>query len=204
MSESSESPDNLGIDFPDEYSQGIAKVISFWSCLESHINMSVWHLAGVYPAIGVCLTEQIFTLDGRLKALLALLKLRRAPDDLVRRVNKFSERVRRSQEIRNRVVHDTWHQGAVTKEMVQLKIGAKDTLSYGFKKIAIEDLISDQETVRRSMVEALELRNSIEDALPTLPEIPLGELHPVVFHSGGRQQTRATDRTFVLFPPKPS
>ena len=32
------------------------------------------------------------------------------------------------------------------------------------------------------MLSAMELRNSIENALPTLPRIPLSKLHPTVHH----------------------
>ena len=204
MSESSDSSDLPGFEFPGEYAQCIAQIISNWAALEYNINLSIWHLAGVYPAIGACITEQIFTLDARIKALLALLKLRRAPDGLITRLNKFAERVRKPQEVRNRVVHDTWYQGTSTKKMSQLKIGAKGTLSYAFKDIAIEDLRSDSREVTRAMSDAVKIRDSIEVALPTLPEIPLGELHPTVLHSGGSQQTRSIDNTFVLYPPRPS
>jgi hypothetical protein len=193
-----------GFEFPDDYAQGIAKIISYWSALEYHINMSIWHLAGIYPAIGACITEQIYTLDGRLKALLALMKIRRAPETLVSRVNKFSEKSRKAQEVRNKIAHHTWHQGVETKEMMQLEIGAKRSLTYGFKPLPIESLKTDQDTVRNAMREAVEIRDATEAALLTLAEIPLGELHPTVLHGRGHERTRSIGQTFVLFPPKPS
>ena len=55
--------------FPAEFAAAIAEVTSYWAALEYNIDMSIWHLAGVYPAIGACITTQIYTLDGRLKAL---------------------------------------------------------------------------------------------------------------------------------------
>ena len=204
MSDASKISKPPGFDFPDDYSQCIAKIISNWASLEYNINICIWHLAGVYPAVGVCMTEQIFTLENRVKALLALLKLRRASKELLKRINKFAERAHKPKEIRNRVAHDTWHQGVDSKQISQLEIGAKGTLTYGFRDIMIEALRKDSETVRLASCEASELRNAIELALPTLPEIPLAELHPIVLHSGGSAQTRSTGRTFVLFPPKPS
>jgi hypothetical protein len=107
MSDSPKDEPYPGFDFPDDYAQCIAKIVSFWSALEYNINLSIWHLAGIYPAIGACITEQIYTLDGRTKALLALLKLRRASDELVRRVNRFSEKSRKAQDIRNKIAHHT-------------------------------------------------------------------------------------------------
>ena len=203
MTDSSKAKPSKGFEFPPEFAQCISQVIACWSTLEYNIDMSIWHLAGVYPAVGACITSQIFTLDGRLKALLALLKLRKASDALVSRVNKFSERVRKPLEIRNRITHDTWGQNPETKKMAQLNIGAKGILTYGFKPIAIEVLQEDLQTVRTAMKESADIREAIENALPTLPEIHLRELQPTVFRSQDQKQTRASDGTFLLFPPKP-
>jgi len=204
MEESSDDKPYKGFVFPAEYAEGIAQIISCWSALESNINMAIWHLAGVYPAIGACLTEQIFNLENRLRALLALLKLRQAPDQMVSRVNKFLKHSRKAHDIRNRVAHHTWHQNIETKKMRQLEIGARGTLAYGFKPIEPGDIKANVAEVKKLMREASDIRDAIEIALPTLPEIPLGELHPTVLRSGGLPQTRASDYTFVLFPPKPS
>ncbi len=204
MEESSDDNTHKGFVFPAEYAEGIAQIISCWSALESNINMAIWHLAGVYPAIGACLTEQIFNLNSRLRALLALLKLRRASDELVGRVKRFSEYSHKASDIRNRVVHHTWHQGMETKKMMRLEIKVQGTLAYGFKPIEPEDLNADIVEVRKAMREASDIRDAIERALPTLPDIPLTELHPTVLRSGGSPQTRSSDYTFVLFPPKPS
>jgi len=204
MSDSPKDKPYPRFDFPDDYAQGIAKIISFWAALEYNINMSIWHLAGIYPAIGACITEQIYTLDGRVKALSALLKLRRAPAALIRRVSKFSEKSRKAQDIRNKIAHHTWHQGTETKEMLQLEIGAKRTLTYGFKRVPIKEFKEDQDTVRNAMREAVAIRDATEASLPTLPDIPLGELHPTVLLNLGHEQTRSSDKRFLLFPPKPS
>lgn len=193
-----------GFIFPPEFAACIGDVISCWAALDYNANMSIWHLAGVYPAIGACMTMQIFTLEGRLKALIALLRLRRAPDDLVRRVNKFRANVRKPQEIRNRITHDCWFKNPVNDRMSQLEIGTKGVLVYGFKPIDIDALKADRDEVRKAMREAANIRTTIEAGLPTLPEIPLGDLHPTVLYSQGHLQTRSSDNTFLLFPPKPS
>ena len=99
MSGSSEKPEFEGFEFPAEYAQCIAQVTASWPAPENNINLSIWHLAGIYPAIGACMTEQIYTLDGRLKALSALLKLRRGPQDLLDKIDKFAERVRKAREM---------------------------------------------------------------------------------------------------------
>jgi hypothetical protein len=193
-----------GFAFPADYASCIADIVNSWATLEHNIDMSIWHMAGVYPAIGACITSQIYTLDGRLKGLQSLLKLRQAPKELTKLVNKFSERVRKPQEIRNRIIHDHWRQSLDRQRMFQLEVGAKNTLTYGFKMIAIEMLKNDRDSVKSAMMESSDIRSRIEDSLPTLPEIPLQELHPTVLHPHSHKRTRSTDNTFLLFPPKPS
>lgn len=204
MNDTPEEKPKIGFDFPDDYAQCISKIVSFWSSLEANVNLAISHLAGVYPAIGACITSQIFTIDGRLKALQALLKLRQAPDTLQRRVNRFAEKVRKPQDLRNRVIHDQWFQGTESKAMSQLEIGAKGTLTYGFKPVPIKYLDEAREKIQEAMKEASEIRDAIEAVLPTLPDIPLKELQPTVFHGRGHEQTRSIGKTFRLFPPKPS
>jgi hypothetical protein len=193
--------------FAPEFAEQIADITACWSCLEYYISMSIWHLAAVYPAIGACITSQIYTLDGRLKALAALLVLRRAPEALQTRVNKFAERVRGPSEIRNRRIHDQWFTDTATAAagaMKQMEMLARGTLKYGFKTISIAELKEDRAKIIKAMNEAADIRATIEAALPTLPEIPLKELHPIVLHDQGHEQTRSTDRTFLIYPPKPS
>lgn len=202
MSEPSNDNHPTGFTFPAEFATAIADIINYWATLEYNINMSIWHLAGVYPAIGACITTQIYTLDGRLKALQALAKLRKANKKLIEKISKFHESVRKPSEIRNRIIHDGWFQSR--EGMSQLELGAKGVLTYGFKSIPITSLQEDRKKVRYAMQQATKLRDSIENALPTLPEIPLKELHPTVLHSPGHEQTRSIDNTFLLFPPKPS
>lgn len=112
----------------------------------------------MYPAIGACITSQIFTLDGRLKALGALAALREVPEVLAKRINMFGERVRRPLELRNRVMHDQWFQGIRTQAMSQLEIGAKGSLTFGFKPVPIETLQEHREKVRIAMREACAIR----------------------------------------------
>jgi hypothetical protein len=204
MERDMDKPSDEGFTFPAEFAAAIADIVSFWAALEYNINMSIWHLAGVYPAIGACITTQIYTLDGRMKALQAIAKLRKVDKTLIDKINKFHESTRAPLELRNRIIHDCWFRSQDGNNMSQLELGAKGVLTYGFKTISIESLQEDRKKIKDAMRQATELRDSIEDALPTLPEIPLTELHPTVLYSQGHEQTRSIDKTFLLFPPKPS
>jgi hypothetical protein len=85
--------------FPGEFADCIAKVAANWSALEYMINGTIWELTDVRPSLGACLTAQIATVQGRLAALIAVMKLRRVDAKLLKKVNKFAERVRAPQEL---------------------------------------------------------------------------------------------------------
>jgi hypothetical protein len=70
------------------YADQIAHGCNLWASLEYYINTSIWALADVEPAIGACMTAQMYTMNARLSALLALLKFRRADKKIIGRVNK--------------------------------------------------------------------------------------------------------------------
>jgi hypothetical protein len=101
--------DTLPEELNPDYAILIGRVASSWSAVEANINFATWAVAGIAPALGACMTAQINSLDGRLRALLALLKLRRAPASLIKNVNKFADEIRGPNERRNRIIHDAWY-----------------------------------------------------------------------------------------------
>jgi hypothetical protein len=96
------------VQFASEYGECIAHIANNWATLEYSINATIWILAGTAPALGACITSQIPTLFGRLNALLSIMKLRRVDQNLINKVNKFSDTIREPQELRNRAIHDVW------------------------------------------------------------------------------------------------
>src|SRR5271168_909763 len=86
--------------FIPEYADCIARVATVWARLEYDVSVSIWALADVRPAIGACLTSQIFTLRSKLDALIALAKLRKVNAAIIKKINKFADDVRGGQEIR--------------------------------------------------------------------------------------------------------
>ena len=78
--------------FIPEYADQIAHAVNNWAFLEYAVNSIIWDLAGVRPALGACITAQIYPMHARLNALVALLRLRRAPLVLVGKVNNFADR----------------------------------------------------------------------------------------------------------------
>jgi hypothetical protein len=168
-------------DFLPEFAHCIAHAANSWAYLEYYINVSIWALAGVAPAPGACMTSQIYTINARLDSLVALMKLRRVDDDLIKRVNKFQGNVRGAQDLRNRIVHDLWFNDShAPNNMGKLRITASRDLKFGIDSITLETMKTDLLRIEKQRIEASAIRDAIDAAIPALPEIPRHELHPIL------------------------
>lgn len=157
----------------------IGEGATWWAALELYTNECIWFLAGTPPALGACLTAQIFNIDGRLRALQSLLRIRRASDATIRDVSRFSDECRGPSEKRNRLIHDPWgrsHEGRSSK----IEITAKKALKFELRDVELSEVEADVAAISRCVMRFVEIRAKILAELPTLPEIPRSELHPIV------------------------
>ncbi len=167
--------------------QLIGLVASDWAALELYINESIWELSEVEPAYGACLTAQIYAINGRLNALLALLKKRRADKHTITLVNKFAESVRGPSDKRNRIVHDPWGFSTLDGSPSKIEITANKKLVFRLRNVDIAEIERDQKAVHNCVLEFVGIRDRIFAEIPSLPEIPLTELRPI--REGPRQKT---------------
>ena len=166
------------IELAPEYSKAIGYVAIAWSAVEYHINLAIWELAGVPSGVGACMTAQIYTFDGRMKALIALLNLKRVPPSIIKDANRFHEDTRGPQEIRNRVIHDYWVWDAAGA-IHRLEMTASKKLKLEAVPVSLDELNQHYETMKQMVDRAAELKAKIYAALPSLPEIPQSELQPI-------------------------
>ena len=157
----------------------IGLVSSDWAALEHYINESIWALADVEPAYGACMTAQIYTIEGRFRALLALLKKRRANKHTIALVNKFAESARGPNDKRNRIIHDPWGFGILTGSPSKIEITAARKLVFRLRRVDITELAKDQKAVHDCVIKFIEIKDRILAEIPSLPEIPLTELRPI-------------------------
>lgn len=166
--------------FLPEFADCIAHIANSLAYLDYYINASIWALAGTTPAQGACITSQIYTINARVDALLALMKLRRVDAKLIKTVNKFHSAIREAQDIRNRVVHDLWfNDNHAPQNMGKLRITAVRDLKFGIESITIETLRADLAKIEERRFEAGAIRAAIEAAIPSLPALPGHETHPI-------------------------
>jgi hypothetical protein len=181
MSETPDQPQKWEFEFIPEFADCIARIASCWSRLEYDVNATIWSLAEMRPAIGACITAQILSLHNRLIALIALANLRRVEKDIIARLNRFSDRVREGQQIRNRILHDQWLIDKFNPErMGHLRITADRKLDFVIKTVPLFELKASLDKIVEFQKEFLAIRDEIDAALPSLPEIPQTELHPII------------------------
>lgn len=166
--------------FIPKYADTIATIANQSATIEFYVNHSVWIVANLDSPSGACITSQIYTLQGRLSALLALLKLHRAPNALIKRVNKFSEKVRGPSENRNRIIHDIWlMDNREPSSMGRLEMTASKTLKFGIEDVPLTKLQAISDELGACRLEMYEIRGAIFAAQPTFPGIPRSELNPI-------------------------
>jgi hypothetical protein len=181
MSNSPDQPTNWKFSFIPEFADCIARIASCWARLEYDMNASIWSLAETRPAYGACITSQIYTTQGRLNAILALGKLRKLDNRLMKRLNKFSDKIRIGQDVRNRTLHDIWLQDRLSSAtMGHLVITANRILEMKIKSVDLKELRDDLEKVEDTQAEFEKIRRAIDAVLPSLPEMSQTELHPIV------------------------
>jgi hypothetical protein len=159
--------------FIPAFADCIARVASVWARLEYDINVTIWALADTRPALGACITSQIFTLQARLDALLALAKIRQLDSSIIKQINKFADDSRGGQEIRNRIIHDMWLQDRLNPgHMGHLRITAAKKLEFVIASVPLFELTADLEKLEDLCARFSAIRKSIEVALPLLPDKP--------------------------------
>ncbi len=128
----------LGL-IPDSHYATIGKVAANWSVLEKLAESAIWRFARCDDEAGACITSQIYSLDGRLKALISLLKWRGLGDGLVAKLNKLAADSPGLGEQRNRIVHDPWNVSASGVPQ-RLQITAQKTLVMGFQPMPTDEV----------------------------------------------------------------
>jgi hypothetical protein len=165
-------------DLREDYAALIGRTAVVWSAIENGLNFSIWAVAGLAPTLGACITSQIYTLQGRWSALLALLKLRKAPKSLIDLVNELAEASRGPLEIRNRTIHDDWvwrKDGTVGR----FEITAPKKLKFDIIPVSRDELTANLETILRFNDRIVDMRRTLYAALPTLPKMSPEELRPL-------------------------
>lgn len=159
--------------------QQMGHLASDWAMLEYFINECIWKLAGMAPAVGACVTSQIFTVNNRLAAVIALMYRRGFSPADIRQVNRFANEVRGLAEKRNRAIHDPIFVHPGEGKAGRLEVTAQGRPVFDIVPVTPEELKAIRKEIWATTEKFLEIRQGILDTLPTLPQLPNAEHVPV-------------------------
>jgi hypothetical protein len=80
----------MEIENPQHLTSRIGLVAAGWARFEYLTNKLIWRLANVDITVGACITAQILSPSNRLKALVALVRLRGGSEDLLKDIRAFA------------------------------------------------------------------------------------------------------------------
>jgi hypothetical protein len=150
----------------DAHYASLGKVASAWSEFEHVIQWAIWSLAGLDNLTGACITIQIGTSSRMMDAIIALLRLRGAPENAITPLQKFATEVADMQRKRNRIVHDPWSFRLPSAQPYRMEMTAQKKL--------VSDLIPHSTTEVVGFLDKISALPGQFDAL--LSAVPLSPL----------------------------
>jgi hypothetical protein len=152
-------------DIAPEFYELVGRIASDWAFLEMMVNDCIWALSGSSYGAGACVTAQIYSFDAKMKAMIALLRLR-GREDLAKKANSFLDTSRSSLTKRNRAIHDPWYLGE--ESATQLSITADKRLIFDTVEKTLDQLKSDHAAVEKTVIDFFDIHEEIRDVLPSL------------------------------------
>ena len=156
---------------PDEHMAWVGRVADAWAHLEFHIDLGSWTLAQGEQQLMACMTSQITSPHGKLKAFIALAQLNGASDRIISELNSFVGSVGRLADRRNRYVHDPRYVRNTTGVVSRLEVTAKPKVHFGFIPEEVDTLKKVQQDISDAINEFVRLRKKV---ISTINALPLG------------------------------
>jgi hypothetical protein len=149
----------------------VGELASVWASFEHRIQWAVWNLASLDNLTGACITAQIGNSGRMIDAVIALLRLREAPEASIKPLRAFAEKVSSKQRRRNRIVHDPWSFRLPHGEAYRFELSAhREVISAGIphSTTAVEDFTK----------EVTALVDEFDFLLSAVPLRPWPPIHP--------------------------
>mgnify|MGYP003122467697 CR=1 FL=1 len=166
----------------DEHLLELGRIANAWANLEFLMDTLIWQLSEVEQMLGACITVQMMGSSNRLRAIMALLRLRSAPKELIEKLEKFNSSNYGMQTIRNRLVHDSWIQNASLDAVFQVRVALEGRdLAFGFAETPLEDLKVKKKKIDAHVRRFIAIRTDVLNWLPTSSNTWRGLLHEIHF-----------------------
>jgi hypothetical protein len=148
-----------------QYFEVIGEIAIAWSFFETEVDSQTMRLGGIHLTKGACLTSQISGIGRKLDAFISMGRLNPLPQELIKRLHKFSAKAISVSERRNRVIHDPW---GPTKDGTweRIEVTARKELRMKFVTAELDELKSLATDI-----------NSLHDDLHKLADL-IANMHP--------------------------
>ena len=154
----------------DSHYQAIGKLASNWAAFEAILTSAIWQIGGIEDAIGACITPQIPSYEGKMKALVSILEVRGGFRKVIDDVNKFHKSIRPLATFRNRVVHDPAYFDPATGVPQRLEITADKMPVLAYRPAPTDDVLKKVDEIADRIDEFKEI---ISPAIERYPAEPL-------------------------------
>jgi hypothetical protein len=154
----------------DDHYSAIGRVAASWAALEAMVCSAIWQIGEIQDDIGACMTSQIFTFDGKIKALLSILEVRGGLNKTISQINKFHEAARDVATFRNRTLHDPWVHDLNTNTPHRLQITADKKPIMEYKPEHTENLLEKAEKTAKLIERLNEILKPAIERFLALPK----------------------------------
>jgi hypothetical protein len=158
------------LDQHEAHFAAVGRLVDTWAHLEFNIDQAIWELAGVDQAFGACITAQLIGVNGRLRALRALLKARGASDKSIGSIGKFAGSLSALQQKRHRAAHDPRMVHLETEFLERLEVTADNSLVFGFQPEDAKTLSATRDEIENKMNQFRELYHRCVLEIGALPD----------------------------------
>jgi hypothetical protein len=121
----------------------VGAVASLFAQIELNLDMIIWTLLSVEQQLGACVTSQVISVSGKMRAVKALVQLIniRTDNPLMAVINKLTNDLEAVKIKRDRAVHDTWMASLTTRRVFQMRAALKGKeLLFGQQKVPVAEL----------------------------------------------------------------
>lgn len=171
MTADPDDPEDIASFIPGDRLAAIGRIANAWAALEFAVDQTSWQLAGVPHMVGACLTAQMFAMQPKFRALVALAELRGLSQSTINKLNQFNaKRISGLQESRNRSVHDTRMIHQESGEVKRLQITAQGPLIFGFQPEPMAEIHKTRKRIEASIRDFQILRKALLAEFRALPD----------------------------------
>jgi hypothetical protein len=158
---------------PIEYDAEVGRIARAWAHLEFSVDLVTWELCEIPHEFAACLTAQMFQMQSKIKALIALASVRGFSDEIILELKKFnSKEISALQQKRNRAVHDSRHVHESTGKVNRLQITADGSLTFGMQDEPIDKLRETRKKIEDTIFRFIDIRGRLLAQLPALRDKP--------------------------------